>query len=106
MAVAEEEQDARRGWCGHGKFGGQPIRTAAMSRRLQSAMSNYAIRTATLDDLQALTDIYNYYVINTGDHVRLAAIHRRRTAAVVRSITRPPVRTGWLVATDRGRRLR
>jgi phosphinothricin acetyltransferase len=28
-------------------------------------MSNYAIRTATLDDLQALTDIYNYYVINT-----------------------------------------
>lgn len=27
--------------------------------------STYAIRSATLDDLQALTDIYNYYVINT-----------------------------------------
>ena len=27
--------------------------------------SNYAIRSATLGDLQALTDIYNHYVVNT-----------------------------------------
>lgn len=28
-------------------------------------MSIYRVRSATLDDLQALTDIYNHYVINT-----------------------------------------
>ena len=28
-------------------------------------MADYAIRTATLDDLEALTDIYNHYVVNT-----------------------------------------
>jgi hypothetical protein len=29
------------------------------------AMSIPLVRPATLDDLQALTDIYNYYVVNT-----------------------------------------
>ena len=33
--------------------------------RVQFAMADYAIRPATLDDLEALTDIYNYYVVNT-----------------------------------------
>jgi len=28
-------------------------------------MANYAVRAATLDDLQALTDIYNHYVVHT-----------------------------------------
>jgi phosphinothricin acetyltransferase len=28
-------------------------------------MADYAIRPATLDDLEALTDIYNHYVVNT-----------------------------------------
>src|SRR5262252_9661507 len=28
-------------------------------------MSSYTVRPATLDDLSALTDIYNYYVVNT-----------------------------------------
>ena len=28
-------------------------------------MSHQVIRPATLDDLQALTDIYNYYIVNT-----------------------------------------
>jgi hypothetical protein len=28
-------------------------------------MEDYAIRAATLDDLDALTDIYNHYIINT-----------------------------------------
>jgi phosphinothricin acetyltransferase len=28
-------------------------------------MADYTVRAATLDDLQALTDIYNHYVINT-----------------------------------------
>ena len=28
-------------------------------------MADYAVRAATLDDLEALTDIYNYYVVNT-----------------------------------------
>lgn len=28
-------------------------------------MADYAIRAATLDDLQALTDIYNHYVVHT-----------------------------------------
>jgi phosphinothricin acetyltransferase len=28
-------------------------------------MTDYTIRAATLDDLQPLTDIYNYYVVNT-----------------------------------------
>jgi phosphinothricin acetyltransferase len=28
-------------------------------------MADYAVRAATLDDLPALTDIYNYYVVNT-----------------------------------------
>ena len=32
---------------------------------VQSAMADYAVRAATLDDLEALTDIYNYYVVNT-----------------------------------------
>ena len=28
-------------------------------------MADYAIRAATVDDLQSLTDIYNHYVVNT-----------------------------------------
>ena len=28
-------------------------------------MADYAVRAATLDDLEALTDIYNHYVVNT-----------------------------------------
>ena len=28
-------------------------------------MVDYVIRSATLEDLQALTDIYNYYIVNT-----------------------------------------
>jgi phosphinothricin acetyltransferase len=28
-------------------------------------MADYAVRSATLDDLQALTDIYNHYIVNT-----------------------------------------
>lgn len=28
-------------------------------------MDAYAIRAATLDDLDALTDIYNHYIVNT-----------------------------------------
>jgi phosphinothricin acetyltransferase len=33
--------------------------------RLQFAMADHAIRAATLDDLEALTDIYNHYVVNS-----------------------------------------
>ena len=32
---------------------------------VQSAMADYAVRAATLDDLEELTDIYNHYVVNT-----------------------------------------
>ena len=28
-------------------------------------MADYAVRAATLEDLQALTDIYNHYIVNT-----------------------------------------
>ena len=28
-------------------------------------MADYVIRAATLDDLQALTDIYNHYIVHT-----------------------------------------
>jgi phosphinothricin acetyltransferase len=43
-------------------------------------MSDYTIRPAALDDLQALTDIYNYYVVNTAitfDVQPFAAAERR-----------------------------
>src|SRR4249920_2853510 len=32
---------------------------------VQSDMADYAVRAATLDDLEALTHIYNHYVVNT-----------------------------------------
>jgi phosphinothricin acetyltransferase len=32
---------------------------------MRERISTYAVRAATLDDLQALTDIYNYYVVHT-----------------------------------------
>lgn len=62
-------------------------------------MADYAVRAATLDDLEALTDIYNHYVVNT------AITFDLRTFAA-------PERRGWfddhrgsgphrlLVATD------
>lgn len=43
-------------------------------------MADYAIRPATLDDLEALTDIYNHYVVNTPitfDLETFAAAERR-----------------------------
>jgi len=36
-----------------------------VSAYVQFAMEDYAIRAARLDDLDALTDIYNHYIINT-----------------------------------------
>ena len=45
------------------------------------AALKYAVRPATLDDLQALTDIYNYYVVHTAitfDVGPFAAHDRRR----------------------------
>jgi phosphinothricin acetyltransferase len=44
------------------------VRTGGLAHaeaRVQFAMADYAIRPATLDDLEALTDIYNHYVVNT-----------------------------------------
>jgi phosphinothricin acetyltransferase len=32
---------------------------------MPSSMADYAVRRATLDDPEALTDIYNHYVVNT-----------------------------------------
>jgi hypothetical protein len=29
------------------------------------SMVDYTVRSATLDDVEALTDIYNHYVVNT-----------------------------------------
>jgi phosphinothricin acetyltransferase len=43
-------------------------------------MDAYAIRAATLDDLDALTDIYNHYIVNTAitfDLKTLTAAERR-----------------------------
>ena len=43
-------------------------------------MADYAVRPATLDDLEALTDIYNHYVVNTAitfDLQTFAASERR-----------------------------
>jgi phosphinothricin acetyltransferase len=43
-------------------------------------MADYAVRSATLDDLEALTDIYNHYVVNiavTFDLRTFAASERR-----------------------------
>ena len=43
-------------------------------------MTDYAIRAATLDDLEALTEIYNHYVVNTAitfDLETLTAADRR-----------------------------
>jgi phosphinothricin acetyltransferase len=43
-------------------------------------MEDYAIRAATLDDLDALTDIYNHYIVNTAitfDLKTLTAAARR-----------------------------
>ena len=43
-------------------------------------MADYAVRAATLDDLEALTDIYNHYVVNTAitfDLRTFAAAERR-----------------------------
>jgi phosphinothricin acetyltransferase len=42
-----------------------PASALITRRAATSRMSIYAIRPATPADLQALTDIYNYYVINT-----------------------------------------
>jgi phosphinothricin acetyltransferase len=36
-----------------------------MSGMVWHVMSIHAVRPATLDDLEALTEIYNYYVVNT-----------------------------------------
>src|SRR5262245_42489056 len=33
--------------------------------RVQFGMADYAVRAAVLDDLRALTDIYNHYVVHT-----------------------------------------
>ena len=49
--------------------------------RVQSGMSDHAVRAATLGDLPALTDIYNHYVINTAvtfDLQTFTAAGRRR----------------------------
>ena len=43
-------------------------------------MADYAVRAATLDDLEALTDIYNHYVVHTAitfDFRPFAAAERR-----------------------------
>ena len=43
-------------------------------------MADYAVRAATVDDLEALTDIYNHYVVNTAitfDLRTFAAAERR-----------------------------
>jgi phosphinothricin acetyltransferase len=44
-------------------------------------MADYAVRAATLDDLEALTNIYNHYVVNTAitfDLRTFAASDRRK----------------------------
>jgi phosphinothricin acetyltransferase len=39
--------------------------TRAVTATVQSDMVDHAVRSATLEDLQALTDIYNHYIVNT-----------------------------------------
>ena len=67
--------------------------------RVQSAMADIAVRSATLDDLPALTDIYNHYIVNTAITFDLQTF----TAATRRGWFDDHSQTGphrLLVATD------
>src|SRR4051794_15532240 len=48
-----------------GEAGAHSTLNRTSEARVQSAMADYPIRAATLDDLEALTDIYNHYVVHT-----------------------------------------
>src|SRR4029450_8975459 len=66
---------------------------------VQFAMDDYVVRAATLDDLPSLTNIYNYYVVNTAITFDLQTF----TAATRRGWFDDHAETGpyrLLVATD------
>ena len=62
-------------------------------------MADYAVRAATLDDLEVLTDIYNYYVVNTAITFDLRTFAARERRAWFDD-HRDPGPHHLLVATD------